>query len=68
MDVVSHLPVYCEDHKILYVFVSSKRELGDAAKTKRPTSCVLIALESFTKSGLPKIVEKINGLDFGMAA
>jgi len=42
MDIISHLPGLSEDHKIPYVFVASKEELGHASSTKRPTSCVMI--------------------------
>ncbi len=42
LDVVSHLPVLLEEHDVPYVFVPSKVELGAAASTKRPTSCVLL--------------------------
>ena len=42
LDVVSHLPVMCEDRDIPYVFVPSKEELGAAGLTKRPTSCMLV--------------------------
>jgi H/ACA ribonucleoprotein complex subunit 2 len=42
MDVISHLPVLCEDHNVPYMFVTSRAELGAAAKTKRPTSVVMI--------------------------
>ncbi len=42
VDVISHLPVLCEDAEIPYVFVASKAELGAAAATKRPTSVVLV--------------------------
>lgn len=42
MDVISHIPVLCEDHNIPYVFVPSRAELGAAGNTKRPTSIVLI--------------------------
>lgn len=42
MDIISHLPGLSEDHKIPYVFVPSKEELGHASSTKRPTSCVMI--------------------------
>lgn len=42
MDIISHLPGLSEDHKIPYVFVASKEELGAASATKRPTSCVMI--------------------------
>lgn len=42
VDVISHLPILLEEKNIPYVFVPSKQDLGAAASTKRPTSCVLI--------------------------
>lgn len=42
MDVISHIPVLCEDHHIPYIYVSSRAELGMAGQTKRPTSVVMI--------------------------
>ena len=42
MDVISHIPVLCEDHDIPYVYVSSRAELGAAGQTKRPTSVVMV--------------------------
>lgn len=42
LDVISHLPILLEENNIPYVFVPSKQDLGAAASTKRPTSCVLI--------------------------
>jgi H/ACA ribonucleoprotein complex subunit 2 len=42
MDVISHIPVLCEDHSIPYVYVPSRAELGAAGSTKRPTSVVMI--------------------------
>jgi H/ACA ribonucleoprotein complex subunit 2 len=42
LDVISHLPVLLEEHDIPYLFVPSKQDLGAAASTKRPTSCVLV--------------------------
>mmetsp|Transcript_30043 Transcript_30043/g.21797 ORF Transcript_30043/g.21797 Transcript_30043/m.21797 type:complete len:141 (+) Transcript_30043:39-461(+) len=43
IDVLSHLPILCEDKNIPYIYVNSRAEVGEACKTKRPTSCVLIA-------------------------
>lgn len=43
MDVISHIPVLCEDHDMPYVYVPSRAELGAAASTKRPTSVVMLA-------------------------
>ena len=42
VDVISHLPVLLEEQNVPYLFVPSKQDLGAAASTKRPTSCVLI--------------------------
>ncbi|PNH04466.1 H/ACA ribonucleoprotein complex subunit 2 [Tetrabaena socialis] len=42
IDVLTHIPIVCEDHKIQYIYVPSKEDLGAAALSKRPTSCLLI--------------------------
>jgi H/ACA ribonucleoprotein complex subunit 2 len=42
IDVVTHLPVMCEDRDVPYIYVPSKEELGAAGLTKRPTSCMLV--------------------------
>ena len=46
MDVISHIPVLCEDHGVPYTFVTSRAELGAASSTKRPTSVVLISRQN----------------------
>ena len=45
MDVISHIPVLCEDHRVPYLFVTSRAELGAAGSTKRPTSVVMVTAE-----------------------
>lgn len=50
MDVISHLPVLCEDHSIPYIYVTSRAELGAASNTKRPTSVVMVRREKLKKS------------------
>lgn len=42
MDVISHIPVLCEDVNVPYIFVTSRAELGAAGATKRPTSVVMV--------------------------
>src|ERR1700753_1558886 len=42
MDVISHIPVLCEDHNIPYIYVKSRAELGAAGNTKRATSVVMV--------------------------
>ena len=51
VDVVSHLPVLCEESGIPYLYVPSKQDLGAAASTKRPTSVVLIRNGVLEKKG-----------------
>lgn len=46
IDVVSHIPVLCEDSEVPYIYVPFKEDLGTAGNTKRPTSCVLIQSKS----------------------
>ncbi len=42
IDVLSHLPLLCEDRDIPYMFVPSREAIGGACATKRPTSCVYV--------------------------
>jgi H/ACA ribonucleoprotein complex subunit 2 len=42
IDVLSHIPILCEENDIPYIFVRSKSELGTAAGTKRSTCCIQI--------------------------
>ncbi len=62
VDVICHLPIMCEDRKIPFLFVPSKHDLGSAAGTKRPTSCVLInPKSSFSEMELyNKIVSELK--------
>ncbi len=53
MDVISHIPVLCEDHNIPYIYLTSRAQLGVAATTKRPTSVVLITPERGGKKRKP---------------
>jgi len=55
VDVISHLPVLLEESNVPYLFVPSKFDLGAAASTKRPTSCVLIRA--------PKDAKDFDGTD-----
>ncbi|KAL6074711.1 snoRNA-binding protein [Balamuthia mandrillaris] len=49
LDVITHLPVLCEEANIHYVYVPSKEELGASSGCKRPTSCVLISPKKDSK-------------------
>lgn len=53
IDVISHLPVLCEDAALPFVFTASKAELGAAAATKRPTSVVFVSATLAKKAAKP---------------
>lgn len=59
-DVISHLPVLCEDHAVPYIFVASRAELGAAGATKRPTSVVMVCKDRVGGQG-KKDKEEKNG-------
>lgn len=46
IDVITHMPVVCEEADVPYCFVPSKQDLGAAGQTKRPTSIILIKNDS----------------------
>jgi len=50
IDVITHIPVLCEEKDIPYIYVNAKEELGLAALTKRSTSCILITTPAETAS------------------
>ena len=49
IDVIAHIPLLLEEKNVPYLFVPSKFDLGAAAATKRPTSCVFIRKPTTTK-------------------
>ncbi|KAH0484255.1 MAG: uncharacterized protein KVP18_003481 [Porospora cf. gigantea A] len=42
VEVLAHLPAYCEEKNVPYAFVGSKETLGSALKTQRTTTAVLV--------------------------
>ena len=64
IDVITHLPVLCEDNDIPYVYVPSREALGTASQTKRPTSCVLVVLgkDSGLKEAYNEVFEEVKSL------
>jgi H/ACA ribonucleoprotein complex subunit 2 len=60
MDVISHIPVLCEDHNIPYIYVTSRADLGAAGNTKRPTSVVMVAAQKKKKGGAAEESEEYD--------
>ncbi|KAJ1978655.1 snoRNA-binding protein [Dimargaris cristalligena] len=68
VDVLSHLPVLCEDKNVPYIFISSKVELGASAHTKRPTCTVMVLTgqasesEADYKEDLDTVITSVKAL------
>ncbi|KAI4303743.1 hypothetical protein MLD38_039339 [Melastoma candidum] len=60
IDVITHIPILCEEADIPYIYVPSKEDLAHASATKRPTCCILV-LNKPTKGELsPEDQEKLK--------
>ncbi|XP_077236647.1 H/ACA ribonucleoprotein complex subunit 2-like protein [Tasmannia lanceolata] len=42
IDVITHVPILCEEAEVPYIYIPSKEDLATAGATKRPTCCVLV--------------------------
>ena len=42
IDVLTHIPVLCENHDTPYIYVPSREAIGAACGTKRPTAWVFL--------------------------
>ncbi|KRX03350.1 hypothetical protein PPERSA_05708 [Pseudocohnilembus persalinus] len=60
VDVISHIPLLCENKDIPYVYVRSRMELGVAAQTKKPTSVVLLTPGKDCDEGLQAKFEAVQ--------
>eukprot|EP00771_Trimastix_marina_P003535 gnl/Trimastix_PCT/481.p2 GENE.gnl/Trimastix_PCT/481~~gnl/Trimastix_PCT/481.p2 ORF type:complete len:125 (+),score=25.47 gnl/Trimastix_PCT/481:44-418(+) len=62
VDVISHLPVYCETNEVPYIYVPSKIELGVASSTKRPSSCSLVIACNENRRKYPEVLDEVKAL------
>jgi len=58
-EIVAFLPTLCDERKIPYIFVSSKRELGEAAGLQVNASSISIIDPGDAKDFLDEIVKKV---------
>ena len=65
IDVICHLPIFCEEKSVPYIYVPSKQDLGFAALTKRPTSCVMVSPKPGTTFEHQDLLDKALGLISG---
>lgn len=60
-ELVMHLPVICEEKKIAYINVPTRKELGSACGISVPTSAVAIVDAGEAKDAIAQITAKISG-------
>ena len=59
-DVISHIPVLCEDYSVPYIFTPSKLALGLASLTKRPTSVVFVKQGGQETERVEELSKEVN--------
>ncbi|BBD73911.1 50S ribosomal protein L7ae [Sulfodiicoccus acidiphilus] len=61
-EIVMHLPILCDEKKIPYIFVPSKKSLGEAAGLQVPAAAVAIIDPGQGKDIVDEIVKKASEL------
>ncbi|KAI8564139.1 hypothetical protein RHMOL_Rhmol03G0158800 [Rhododendron molle] len=67
IDVITHVPILCEESDIPYIYVTSKEDLASAGATKRPTCCVLV-LTKPAKGELPQEEQETLKAEYNQVA
>jgi len=61
-ELVMHLPLLCEEKKIPFSFVSTKKELGEKTGIGVGTASIAVTEEGSAKKELEEIIKKVNEL------
>ena len=61
-EIVAHLPILCDEKKIPYVYVPSKKKLGEAAGIEVQAASAAIIDPGVAASLVNEIVEKVKEL------
>jgi len=61
-EILMHMPVLCEEKKISYCYVASKRELGRASGIDVPTAAIGIADAGDGKDLLKDVLKKLQAM------
>lgn len=61
IDVITHVPILCEEANVNYVYVPSKEELGNAGATKRATSVILVVGKEKSEVEYGELYEEVLG-------
>ena len=61
-EIVAHLPLLCDEKKIPYIYVPSKKKLGEAAGIEVAAASACIIDPGEAKSIVEEIIMKVNEL------
>ena len=61
-EIVMHLPALCSEKNIPHVFVTTKKELGNAAGLEVPTSAIAVLDAGDAKAQLKDVVDGLRKL------
>jgi len=59
-EILMHIPALCEERKIVYVYIPSKKELGSAAGLEVPTASIAISDAGEGKEVLMQVNKEIE--------
>ncbi|CAN0878630.1 H/ACA ribonucleoprotein complex subunit 2-like protein, partial [Linum grandiflorum] len=62
IDIITHVPILCEEAEVPYFYVPSKEDLATAENTKRPTYCVLVQMKPAKGELAKEELEKLRSL------
>jgi ribosomal protein eL8 len=61
-ELVMHLPLLCEEKKIPYSYVTTKKELGEKAGIEVGTASIAVMEEGSAKKQLDEVIKKVSEL------
>ncbi len=61
-EILAHMPLLCEERNVMYAYVPSKAELGNAVGLEKPTASVAILDAGKAKPALESFAEQIKQL------
>jgi len=64
-EIVAHLPLLCEERKVPYIYVPSKRQLGLVSGIEVAASSVAVVDPGDAKSVVEELISKIEALRKG---
>ena len=61
-EILAHMPLLCEERGVMYAYVPSKAELGNAVGLEKPTASVAILDAGKAKPALESFAEQVKQL------